>query len=652
MRLLLTALLVCASWSPAAANMVAQVVSSHGPAVVAPIAPGLGLAAPASGLDLGRALRVGVLGSALSAIALPSALPVPAALSAPAAPIAAAAAPTTAAAAPSALIPAAGSAPSASRLSQGVAALTQAPPGTAPGRSTLGRVREMLTSAEHGAGRGVSGTVDWAQRAQSLGSVYDGQGGARSQAAVAAGPYEPASSKALPLAKPQPEISRFQKLAKRFDFIQNPPARKALLATGIFKFGMEALNITMPLIALTYFGSAVWMATMAVTWGSAMTLSSMLSGGLIDRKPVNKVLAAAMVTQAGLVAGIIGLFMAGIASPLMVLPLYAAAGATMGIVVTARDCIPARILGRDHGLLGRFNATTHIVYEIAGTIAPLLVGLLIHQFGLTAALFIHPPAYLLAALVFGRMELGRIRSGGTGANASSDAQPAPAPAGGFKGLIKRTAGDIKAGAKFIFGSQEFRWLGFMLLGPMVVHRVVEQIVMPVFVKTVLGSAEKAAWIVSGSNFGEFLGALLLLKVMMGSQQGKRPSRFRWIPLMALGTLGTWSLISGGSLYMVIPAIFAMSLTWAANDINMTSYFQSRLPSEHAGKAIGFLMAAEFGVIMASSYLLGLMFDLFPAKWAFLAINLALTALAFMFYKGRAKLEALSPKNGSPAKSPT
>ncbi|MBI5242372.1 MAG: MFS transporter [Elusimicrobia bacterium] len=441
-------------------------------------------------------------------------------------------------------------------------------------------------------------------------------------------PVPGAETQSKNLLSPSSSRDQIPESPQKLDPAKARAARLALTGTGIFKFGMEALNIAIPLIALTYFGSAVWMATMAVTWGVSMTVASLFAGGMIDRKPANKVISGAMGVQFLSVTAMILLLLSGAVSPLLILPLHALSGAAMGVITTARDCIPARILGRDHAVLGKFNSKTHLIYEIAGTIAPILIGLLIRRFGLVSALFIHPPAYLLAAIFFYRLNLGEpVRS-----------EAAGAPAAGILDKVKRVASDIRAGARIMFSTREFRWLGFMILGPMVVHRVVEQILVPVFVKTVLNSVQQSAWIVSASNFGELVGAALLLKALSSAQDRKlKPSRYRWIPLMALGTLAVWSLSMPGGLLFVLPLIFFMSVTWAANDISMTSYFQSRLPNESAGKAVGFLMAAELGLIMVFSYLLGFLFDFLPAPLVFLAVNIGLTALAWAFWKSQKKL---------------
>jgi hypothetical protein len=399
--------------------------------------------------------------------------------------------------------------------------------------------------------------------------------------------------------------------------------RQVLVGTGIFKFGMEALGISVPLIALTYFGSAVWMATMAVGWGACMTVASMFSGGLIDRKPVQKVLAGAMALQAGAVAGMIGLLLLGVTNPWAILPLYSLAGASMGVVVTARNTLPARLLGRDHAALSKFNSIAHIVYEVSGTVAPLLVGLLISRFGLIPALILHPPMYLLSAWAFSRLKF----------EAAPSEAPVPAR---FWDMLKRVASEVRAGARVMLGQREFRWIWFMLLGPAIIHRVVEQMLVPVFAKNILAAPEKAAWLVSSSNFGELLGALVLLKVASAAGAGllqKSNPSYRWIRPMAVGALAVWSMFSGVSLFLVLPVFALMSLAWVANEISLTSELQSRLPESSAGKAIGFLMASELGAIMGISYLVGMLFDILPVGVGFAAVNVAISLLAGVLFLG-------------------
>lgn len=596
LRAALAALLVLSCWQPAAAGAVAQAVGSRS----APVSsvPALSINAPLPG---GRGLSLSGLQASLTGSlsgTLAPALGISASLTA--APIA-----------PVLSVPAV-----APRSSQ--AGVTASP------LAAVVQVAEQIsrTAAPQGGASSES-----SPQSPVLSRFFDGGAKAKpaSEISVPEALASPVSASGLVLPRAQEPGAAPAQVP---DPARQKTARRALLATGIYKFGMEALNISIPLIALTVFGSAVWMATMAVVWGASMTVASMFAGGIVDRKPVQKVMAGALTVQAGAVAGIIAMLALGVTTPWFILPLYALAGVTQGVVLTSRDTIPGRILGRDQAVLSKFNAKTHIVYEIAGTVSPLLVGLLIANFGLTAGLILQPPAYLLAAYFFSKLKL----------DAKMDVRQEfrPEDRGVIK-AIKRVASDIKEGSRIMLGSREFRWLGFMILGPIVVHRVYEQIVVPIFTKHILGDPSKSGIIVSASNFGELMGALLLLRVLMNTGGDKKPSAFRWVRAMAAGTLAVWALAGGLSLPMIMVAIAVMSTTWAANDISLNSYFQSRLPNASAGKAVGFLLAAELATIMGLSYLLGFVFDFLPVGAGLVGVSAALTLLAGVFYRGYKKL---------------
>ncbi|MDD5629839.1 MAG: hypothetical protein PHU21_12285, partial [Elusimicrobia bacterium] len=246
------------------------------------------------------------------------------------------------------------------------------------------------------------------------------------------------------------------------------------------------------------------------------------------------------------------------------------------------------------------------------------------------ALFLQPPAYLLAAWAFSRVTL----------HPKMDVrQEFQAQDRGIKNAVQRAAADFKEGARAILGNKDLRLLGLMIMAPIVIRRLFEQVVVPIFTKMVMGDPAKSAWIVTGSNFGELLGALLLLRVLMNTRDGKKPSPFRWVRAMALGILAVWAVATGLSLPVVLTLAGVMSMTWAANDISLASHLQARLPNESAGKAVGFLITVELGAIMALSYLLGFVFDFLPVGAGLIGISVAFTLAAGFLYRGYGKLRA-------------
>ncbi|MBI5209754.1 MAG: MFS transporter [Elusimicrobia bacterium] len=658
MRLILALSLLAASWHPAAAAGVAQAAGASragGQAVpvvvVTPFLGGLGTSGPVSSLGIpqaspwacaqGRFGKEGTIRTSLSGLGRGAPLPLQ-----PAQPLVLGAALGVPGVAPG-LAPAAPSeAPLASPAAEGREAVLPAGVAAVQGALALAPLAPAQSPA---AGQDASGerseSAAAVAEAERLSGIFDGaKPFLHSSDPVEAGPSSvPTGSGAVEAVGRASAAPSGRTLAAAgglrllpADKGKKTSARRSLVGTGIFKVGMEALGVSMPLIALTFFGSAVWMANMAVTWGISMTFASMLAGGWMDRKPVHKVMSKAMVVQAAAVAGILGLFIAGLANPLLVIPLYAVAGASMGVVVTGRNLLPAKLLGGDQASLGKFNALTHLVYEIAGTIAPLLVGVLIQKIGLVSALFLHPPAFLLAAWMFRRIRYDGDAPGADVPVSQARSFGVKAALRGLWSLAKNAVADVKAGSRLMLGDRGLRWLGLMLLGPMIVHRVFEQMLVPFFAKTVLAAPQQAAWIVSSSNFGELIGAVLLLKAISSTSQNSVPAH-RWVKPMALGTLAAWALVFTGNPWILLPLVLAMSVGWAANDINITSHLQSRLPEESAGKAMGFLMAAELAAILGVSYLLGFLFDAVPGVWSLSIVSAALTAAALFFWRGQKNL---------------
>ena len=417
--------------------------------------------------------------------------------------------------------------------------------------------------------------------------------------------------------------------------LQKQAKRRLLLGTGIFKVGMEFLAITMPLAALQYFHSAVWLAGFAASWGIGLTAAGMLAGSLVARRPSEKVMAAAMGTQSLLVGamGLLFLF-SGVPNPWAVMALYSLAGAAMGVVLTVRNTLPIRILGKDEAVLKVFNAKVHSVFEVTGTCSMVAAALVIQHFGLMPALLIHPAAYLLAAWVFARLKLKPLET-----------KTAPElPAQSFAGFCKKIIENVKEGARLMMGGSRARWFTFLLAGPFLIHRLAEQMFVPIFASRVLNNAAASPWIVSGSDVGELLGAMILWRMaVLARDKPQKPNPYRWVLPMAAAVLALWVFPSAAPVWLVISALLIMGLTRAANDIRLTSELQSRLPEDSANNAIGFLTAIEQFVLMAVFYSLGLVFDHFPTGTGFFVGAAAASILAALFWLGRVKLRAAQKK---------
>ncbi|MBI3297483.1 MAG: hypothetical protein HYZ75_04930 [Elusimicrobia bacterium] len=406
--------------------------------------------------------------------------------------------------------------------------------------------------------------------------------------------------------------------------------RLYIAGTALFKVGAESLGLAVPLIALVVFGQAKWAAGMAMGWGLAQIIGSSVGGGLLDRNSATKVLTWSIGLQAVTVAGLLSLFAAQavlgvpLAHPAAILSLHVATGILAGVSDTARQVIPPTLIGDDGQDLKVFNSKVHIAYEIAGVTGALLAGVLIRMFGVVPVLALHPPAFLLAAWAFSRMKASPV-----GESAARSA------AGGVARILARAWEDLKAGAAAVRSSQLVLWASLALAVPLVLHRLLESLLIPVAAKTLLGDPSAAAWLMGASNFGELIGAVLLMRTNLSdSAPAKLRSPF-WVGLMSVGLLGVWVFTFAPSVWWILPFVAFRALSWAASDLSLRSKLQESLAPELRGRTFGFLTAAAFGMVLLSSLALGLLFDAFPAASVFLGLNAGLTLAAIgLFYAAR------------------
>lgn len=625
-----------------AAPVAARVL--RGSAPLAPVAgPAAGVTAPGAVLAPG-ALAAPALGtSALPELFLPSPAVLPAAASAKTAVQASAAVPVL---------------PVPARLAPRTAA-PETPSPAAPRSVT----RKKVTALSRAVAADAKGLAD-----APLGSARaDAKTSFDRLLGLAAGPARSAGAVAGSERPRRPALARSLRAANRADAPPAPaPAPKTVAAlktylagTALFKLGMEAVGLGVPLIALTVFGQAKWAAAMAVGYGLSQVVFSSLAGGILDRKSPTKVLAWAMALQAASVTAMIALFAAdlyfpGIAGfqlsqPLLILALHALNGGFTGVSDTARQVIPPELVGHDHKQIKLFNAKTHVAYEIAGVVGALGVGVILTMASPIAALLIHPPAYLLAAWVFSRIKMPAKSSASRAAydaaaaatGTSEKARISPlaenAAARGFS--ISQIWTDFKKGAQAVWSVKEFRWAAYAMIVPLVIHRLLEGLLIPVAASSLLGNPAAAAWMIGASNFGEMLGAILLIRaVKKAGDSGRFRSPF-WIRWMSLGLIGLWTLNFAPTLFALVPLIAFGSLTWAASDLSLRTRLQDGLPSRLRGRAFAFIGAAAFAIVLAASLGLGTLFDAVAAAPVFLGVNAVIAVLAATLFYAAKRLKA-------------
>ncbi|MDD5302303.1 MAG: MFS transporter [Elusimicrobia bacterium] len=385
--------------------------------------------------------------------------------------------------------------------------------------------------------------------------------------------------------------------------------RRMMVGTAVMKSGMETITLSVPMLALTAFGGISAVAGLVVVYGLSQAVFAAMAGGLADRFTARKVLAGAVVAQAALVAALIAVGAVGALSMGTLIPLYLLIGGVTGVIETTRHSIPTLLLGQDEAALKKYNAKLHISYETAGVIGALAAGALIGLVGPLWSLAIQPPAFALAAWFFWRVRHPLPEAG------------APA-AGGIRARIADYFKDIKAGSKLVLGDGRMRWVALAFVLPQIVHRVFENLLIPVFAKKVLENPSASAWLLTASNAGELAGAAVLLRLA-----ARFPGSHGWVKWGALGLLLTWALAFSHSLPILLPMILFSSMSWAASDLSLRSEVQRSVSEKDQPRAISFLYGA---FVIGSSLLslaLGGLFGALPTALALYWVCGGFSALA-------------------------
>ena len=415
------------------------------------------------------------------------------------------------------------------------------------------------------------------------------------------------------------------------DAPQDPARAKSvrlmIAGTAAMKTGMETVTLSVPVLVLSGLGGASLVAGLVVVYGVAQAVFSGAAGGLIERFAPQKVLAGAVVAQAGLVAGLVGLGAAGLLGPAVLLPLYVLIGGAVGIMETARQSIPARLLGPDGPALARYNARLHIFYESAGVAGALAAGALMAAFGPLWALLIQPPAYLIGAWLFSRVRVP----------AEAPAAPTAEPkTGGPRARAAEYWSDVKAGAHLVLGGGRLRWLALAFVLPQIVHRVFENLLLPVYAKSVLGQGGYSAYLLTASNMGELVGAALLLRLA-----AKIPAPV-WVKRGGMGLVLAWALVFTHSLPLLLPLILAFSMTWSSSDLSLRAELQSSLGEKELPRATSFLYGAFVLGAAAASLALGAFLDALAPALALPWICGLFTALGVAVFFASRRLRAPKP----------
>ncbi|KAI9222055.1 major facilitator superfamily domain-containing protein [Blastocladiella britannica] len=359
-----------------------------------------------------------------------------------------------------------------------------------------------------------------------------------------------------------------------------------------YKFALETLTGCMSNIVLTRYTNspaAIWGTVVSINY-ACQSIGSLLVSPLIKRFPTSRVLSMSILLFGILVAiipileiatggGSTGLgdekkYKAGNWDPLVVCILFPAVGIFHGIVELIRRVIPRDIVGGDPVKLKKMDSTVHILYETAGTAGALLSRYWIGYFNYAYSLALIPIFFTGAALIWSRIANTEHKLASTG-HVSRGFFPETLS------IFKSFFHSVWLGLKLVCFNRSLVWLIPAYTFPLVLHRYLENVLFAHYANFGLAKGSYQQLLVSGSNFGELCGAFF---VLMFADAVKTP--IPWLRLDAIMLMVVWILPlatpfgdTEGWVWFLAACMIPVSFGWAAGDVSLVAYVQSRL-SKH------------------------------------------------------------------------
>jgi MFS family permease len=283
-------------------------------------------------------------------------------------------------------------------------------------------------------------------------------------------------------------------------------------------------------------------------------------------------------------------------NPNLLFPIFTFSGLSYGMVELIRRVIPRDIVGGDPVRLKKMDGLVHVMYETAGTIGALTSERLIDHFGYNYSSFLSPVLFTLAAVAWWFLDIYSTNKDELmNESIEYDGKKASPTASVELIVIDRTHksmtetlraafhGFYKAfyyGAWMCLAHRKFIWLipgyTFALYG----HRYLENGVVQIYAKSVLGNSGVAQVIVGGSNLGELLGALCVMIFTNAI-----PTPLPWLRLDGLSLQLVWLIpffpfVFGQNArttaWKLAPCMIPISFGWAGGDCSLGAYIQSTL----------------------------------------------------------------------------
>jgi len=373
-------------------------------------------------------------------------------------------------------------------------------------------------------------------------------------------------------------------------------------AQAVSAFGSRITRTALPIIAVTTLGQPEAMigvlGAMQLIPGIAL---AMVAGGVVDRGHKRRILIAADVVRAVLVASLTAAWALGALTMVHAIGVGAGVGAATALFQITDVAYLPQLIGRRQ--LAEGNAkleTTEAVAEITG---PASAGVLIAALGAPLAVALDAATYVWSALM-----LGRIRGDAGPALAVPPRAPAEdAPAGELGGdAVMRTGEDFRIGVRAVFGHPMVRPIVLTLMMWSVSGGFFVALYTPFCLRTIGLGESTFGVIVAMGGIGSLAGAMLARGLARRLGVGRTLVVTSTLSLLctllipiaagfssrslAIGFLAAHQLLGDG---------FAVAFIIVAVTVRQTS-----LPREVLGRANAAVHVATTGMLVVSSLLAG------------------------------------------------
>ncbi|CAF3760267.1 unnamed protein product [Rotaria sp. Silwood1] len=301
----------------------------------------------------------------------------------------------------------------------------------------------------------------------------------------------------------------------------------------------------------------------------------------------------------------------------IIIPIYCISGITLGMVESIRRIIPVNIVGDDIIKLRKMKAIVQGFYEVSGVSGALITALvLIPRLGNNYAFIITPILFTISGLIWLLIH-------------SFPKQENNVKCEQFISYVKKSKSNflkefikplvifiqsIYIGGKIVFTNRKFIWLFIVYPLAIYSHRYIENSISPQIARRYLGHSDWSQILVSGSNFGELLGALFVFYFNDIIKSPILPVRFDALMLLIIWYIPFYYPPINEIKYawIISASLIPIGFASAIGDISLDAYIQSsltRLESKHKnvsplGAVISFLYSTYIIIYSIANPLLG------------------------------------------------